>query len=141
MKLTHGVRSKRGYNCDFDNSSLQIKIKQKLIPVKNRQIQKHKWDRQQINQEEKINKYQENLQSKLQEMEEETDINQDWQNLKQAMLEAVTELKLSKDVKMLTAGGTMNVREQYKERMKQEEMSNKKNKNKLGHLSTKTNKS
>ena len=74
-------------------------------------------------------------------MEEETDINQDWQNLKQAMLEAVTELKLSKDVKMLTAGGTMNVREQYKERMKQEEMSNKKNKNKLGHLSTKTNKS
>jgi hypothetical protein len=42
---------------------LQIKIKQKLIPVKNRQIQKYKWDRQQKNQEEKINKYQENLQS------------------------------------------------------------------------------
>jgi len=29
-----------------------------------------------------MNKYQENLQSKLQEMEEETDINQDWQDLK-----------------------------------------------------------
>ena len=63
MRLTHDVRSKRGYNCDFDNFLLQIKIKQKLIPVKNRQIQKYKWDRQQINQEEKINKYQENLQS------------------------------------------------------------------------------
>jgi hypothetical protein len=29
-----------------------------------------------------MNKYKENLQSKLQEMEEETDINKDWQDLK-----------------------------------------------------------
>jgi hypothetical protein len=63
-----------------DHFLVQIKIKQRLITVKNRQIQKYKWDRQPLNQKEKINKYQENLQSKLQEIEEETDINQDWQN-------------------------------------------------------------
>jgi len=52
-----------------------------------------------LNQKEKINKYQENLQSKLQETEEETDINQDWQNLKHAILEAAMEFKSSKDAK------------------------------------------
>ena len=41
-----------------------------------------------VNQKEKINKYQENTQTKLQEIDEETDINQDWQNLKQMILEA-----------------------------------------------------
>jgi hypothetical protein len=95
MRLIHDVISKRGYNCDSDHFLVQIKIKQKLMPVKNRQIQKYKWDRQLLNRKEKINKYQENLQSKLQE----TDINQDWQNLKQVILETVTEFKLSKDVK------------------------------------------
>ena len=80
-------------------SQYKIKIKQKLIAVKNRQIQKFKWDKQLINQKQKINKYRENLQSKLQEIEEETDINQDQQNLKQAILEAATEFKLSEDVK------------------------------------------
>jgi len=52
-----------------------------------------------LNQKEKINKYQENLQSKLQEIEEETDINQDWQNLKHITLQAVMEFKSSKDAK------------------------------------------
>ena len=52
-------------------------------------------DRQLLNQKEKINRYQENLQSKLQQ----TDNNQDWQNLKQAILEAATEFRLSTDVK------------------------------------------
>jgi len=99
IRLIHDVRLKRGYNCDSNHFLIQIKIKQKLIPVKNRQIQTYKWDRQLINQKEKINKYQENLQSKLQEIEEETDINQYWQNLKQVILEAATEFKLSEDVK------------------------------------------
>jgi len=44
-----------------------------------------------MNQKEKNNKYQENLQSRLQEIEEETYINQDWQKLKQVLLEAATE--------------------------------------------------
>ena len=35
----------------------------------------------------------------MQEIEEETYINQDWQILKEVILEAVTEFKLSKDVK------------------------------------------
>jgi hypothetical protein len=39
----------------------------------------------------KINKYQENLQAKLQEIKQETDLNQDWQNLKQVILEAIQE--------------------------------------------------
>jgi hypothetical protein len=56
---------------------VRIKIKQKLIPAKNGQTQKYKWDRQLLNQKEKINEYQENLQSKLQEIDEETDINQE----------------------------------------------------------------
>ena len=99
LRLIHDVRRKGGYNCDSDHLLVQIKIKQKLIPVKNRQIQKYKCDRQLINQKEKINKYQENLQSKLQEIEEETDINQDRQNLKQATLEVGTEFRLSEDVR------------------------------------------
>ena len=99
MRLIHDVRSKRGYNCDSDNFLVQIKIKQKLITVKNKQIQKHKWDRQLLNHKEKINKYQKNIQTKLQEIEKETDINQDWQNLKQMILEAAKEFKLSKDAK------------------------------------------
>ena len=45
---------RRGYNYDSDHFLVHTKIKQKLIPVKNKQIQKHKWDRQR----EKINKYQ-----------------------------------------------------------------------------------
>ena len=90
---------KEGYNCDSEHFLVHIKIKQKLIPLKNKQIQKHKWDRQLRNQREKINKYQENIQTKLQEIEEETDVNQDWQNLKRVILEAAKEFKLSKDVK------------------------------------------
>jgi len=35
-RLIHDVRSKSGYNFDSDHLLLQIKIKQKLIPVKNR---------------------------------------------------------------------------------------------------------
>jgi hypothetical protein len=50
MRLIHDVRSKRGYNCDSDHFLVQIKIKPKLVIVKNRQIQKHKWDRQLLNQ-------------------------------------------------------------------------------------------
>jgi hypothetical protein len=82
MRLIHDVRSKRGYNCDSGHFLVQIKIKQKLITANNRQTQKYKWDRQLLNQKEKINKYQENIHSKLQEIGEETDINQDWQNMK-----------------------------------------------------------
>ena len=96
MRLLHDVRSKRGCNCYSDHFLVQIKIRQKLITVKNRQTQKYKWDRQLLNQNEKINKYQEHLQSVMQEIKEETDINQDWQNLKQAILEAVTEFKSNK---------------------------------------------
>jgi len=99
MRLIHDVRSKRGYNCDSNHFLVQIKIKQKLITVNNRQTQKYKWDRQLLNQKEKINKYQEKIQSKLQEKEEETDINQELQNLKQVILEAARELKSSKDAK------------------------------------------
>jgi hypothetical protein len=75
-----------------------------------------------LNQKEKINKYKENLQLKLQETAEETDINQDWQNLKQVILEAAGgNVHYLKTQRMLTTGGTMNVREQSKKRMKQEE--------------------
>jgi len=42
---------------------VQIKIKQRLITVINKQIQKYKCDRQLLNQKEKINKYQKNIQS------------------------------------------------------------------------------
>ena len=78
---------------------VQIKIKQKLITVNNRQTQKYRWDRQLLNQKEKINKYEEEIEIKLQEIEEETVINQDWQNLKQVILEAAKEFKSPKDAK------------------------------------------
>ena len=97
MRLIHGVRTKRGYNCHSDHFLVQIKIKQKIIPVKNRQIENYKWDRQLIKQKDKIIKYQENLQSKLQKIEKETVINQEWQNLKRMILAAATEFKLYKD--------------------------------------------
>jgi hypothetical protein len=77
MRIIHDVRSKRGYNCDSDHFLIQIKIKQKLMIDKNRQTLKRKWDRQSLNQKEKISQYQEKIHSKLQEIREETDINQD----------------------------------------------------------------
>jgi len=61
MRLIQDVRSKRCYNCDSDHFLVQIKIRQNLITVKKRQIHKHKWDRQLLNQKEKIDKFQENL--------------------------------------------------------------------------------
>jgi len=36
IRLIHDVGSKRGYYCDSNHLLLQIKIKQKLIPVRNR---------------------------------------------------------------------------------------------------------
>jgi hypothetical protein len=99
---------------------------------KNRQTRKHKWDRQSLNQKEKISQYQEKIQSKLQEMREKTDINQDRQNLKQMIIEAASESNYLKIQRMLTTGGTMNVREQFRKRMKQEKMLSKKNKSKSG---------
>jgi hypothetical protein len=95
VRLIHDVRSKTGYNCESDHFLVQIKIKQELITVKNRQIHKYKWDRRLLNQKEKINKYQENLHSKFQE----TDVHQDWQNLKHVILEAAMEFKLSKEAR------------------------------------------
>jgi hypothetical protein len=77
MRLIHDVRSNRGYNCEFDHFLVQIKVKQKLITVKNRQTQTHKWDRQSLNQQVKISKYHKYLQLMLQEIKEETDINKD----------------------------------------------------------------
>jgi hypothetical protein len=74
-------------------------MKQKLIAPKNRQVQKHKWDRQSLNQNEKISKYQESLQLMLQEIKEETDIDKDWQNIKQGILNTVTEFQLARGVK------------------------------------------
>jgi hypothetical protein len=68
-------------------------MKQKLITAKNGQAQKHKWDKQLLNEKEKINKYQEYLQLNLQEIKKETDINQDWQNIKQVILDAATEFQ------------------------------------------------
>jgi hypothetical protein len=99
MRLIHDVRSKTGYTCDSDHFLVQIKIKQKLITAKNRQAQKHNWNRQLLNQKEKINKYQEYLQLNLQETKEETDINQDWQNIKQVILDATTEFQSVKGAK------------------------------------------
>jgi hypothetical protein len=100
---------------------VQIKIKQTLITPKNRQVQKHKWDRQSLNLKEKTNKYQEHLQLMLQEIKEETDINHDWQNIKQEILDAATEFQLARDAMKPNHWGTMNVRQQSTKIMKQEE--------------------
>jgi hypothetical protein len=99
MRLIHDVRSKRGHYCDSDHFLVQIKIKQKLLTIKNSQTQKYKWDRQLLNQTKKNNKYQEHLQSTLQDIKQETDIKQDWQNLKQVILEAASEFKSPKGVR------------------------------------------
>jgi hypothetical protein len=99
MRLINNVRLKIGYNCDSDHFLVQIKIKQKLITSKTRQVQKHKWDGQSLNQKEKISEYQEYLPLMLQEIKEETDINQDWQNIKQVILDAATEFQLARGVK------------------------------------------
>jgi hypothetical protein len=99
MRPTHYGRSKIGYNCESDNFLVQMKIKQKLIAPKNRQVQKHKWDRQSLNQKEKISKYRESLQLMLQEIKEDTDIDQDWQNIKQGILDTATEFQLARGVK------------------------------------------
>ena len=98
MTLIHDVRSKRGYNSNSYNFLVQIKIKQKLIPGRNRKIQKYEWDRQLINQKEN-HQISRKLTIKAARREEEVDINQDWQILKQVILEAATEFKLYKDVK------------------------------------------
>ena len=121
MRLTQDVRSNRGYNCDSGHFLVQIKVRQKLITVKNIQIRKYKWDRKLLNQKGKINKYQENLQSKLQEIEGETDINQDWQNLKHVILEAATEFKSSIDAKNDNCWWDDECKRAIQERMEQEE--------------------
>ena len=74
-----------------------------------------------MNQKEKINIYQENVQSKMQEIEEETNITEDWQNLKQVILEAVMEYKLSKDVKNANHWWDDECKRAIQKRMKQEE--------------------
>ena len=99
MRLIHDVRSKRGYNCDSDHFLVQIKIKQKLITANDKTTQKYKWDRQLLNQREKIKEYQENIHINLQEIEDETNIKQDWQNVKQVILEAARVFKASKEAK------------------------------------------
>ena len=99
MRMIQDVRLKRGFNCDSDHFLVQIKIKQKLITINNRQTQNNGYDIQLLNQKEKINKYQGEVQQKLQEMDEKTDIKQYWQNLKLVILEAAKEFKSPKDVK------------------------------------------
>ena len=53
-----------------DGSATCIAVKQKLIIVNNRQTQNIRWDRQSLNQKEKMNKYREEVQQELQEIDE-----------------------------------------------------------------------
>jgi hypothetical protein len=73
----------------------------------------------------------------LQEVEENTDINQDQQNLKQVILEAAEEFKLPKDAKNANHWWDDECKRAIQEKNETRKMSNKKNKNKLGNLSTK----
>jgi len=76
------------------------------------------------------------------EIEEETDVNRDWQKLRQVMLQAATEFKLSKDAKNGNTWWDEECNRAVQEKNEgRGKMSNKKNMNRLGYLSSKKNKS